>query len=207
MISLGTVTGVIVTIGEILLDQLFSQIWTIVDSKTGEEILTFKSFLDASIVDETKIASEAVEEGSFASYNKVDTPLEIKVTLGLTGSTTELQDALDQLEKYVHSTDLINLVTPIVEYENLNLTRYDFDLKRDLGLGALYISLILEEVRQVKAEYTNVTVAPLQKRGTVQGKKVTKSSASTKNSAGNKSLLRQGFNGRSKSIASWLVGK
>jgi len=143
--------------------------WTLV-TEGGGTICSFTSFISSNIKDESKVCSEAVEEGSFASYNKVDSPLEIKVTLGISGADYVLQGALQSLERYSHSTELVSLITPSAEYSSLNLRKYDYRLDRRTGYGALYVTLDLVEVRQVRSEYSNVQIAPKQARGTVQAK-------------------------------------
>ena len=177
--------GIVQNKAEKYLADFFDGKWTLVDAKSGQNICTFTSFIDSEIKDEQKVTNEAVEEGSFASYNKVETPLEVKVTLGLSGTTAVLQNALDALKKYCHSTDLVNLVTPTAEYESLNLERFDYQLKRENGRGALYVALQLVEIRQVKTVYTNAKVAPQQDRGKVQTKSDSK--ASSGNSGGTQS--------------------
>jgi len=164
------ITGIIASQAEKLLTDYLDGQWQLTDANTGQNIVTFTSFIDAEIKDESKVVSAPIEEGSFASYNKVESPLEIKVTLGLSGSTSDLQNALDSLTKYAGSTDLVNLVTPTAEYESLNLERFDYSLKREIGRGALYVSLSLKEIKQVQSEYTNAEVAPQQDRGKVQTK-------------------------------------
>lgn len=168
----------------------FDGSWQVVDAKTGQNIVNFTSFLDANILRENQVVDEDIEEGSFASYNKVEAPLEVKITLGIEGTTAELQSALVSLDKYVKGIDLINCVTPTAEYRNLNLERYDYDLKADIGRGVLYVSLFLLEIRQVRSEYTNVKIPEQQNRGTVQGKKVDTSKSTKKNSAPNRSMLK-----------------
>ena len=171
--------------------------WMLNDNKTGKAIVTFTSFIDADIKDEAKVVSGPIEKGSFASYNKVESPLEAKVTLGISGSISTLQNALDSLKRYANSTDLVDLVTPTSEYESLNLERFDYQLKRETGHGALYVSLSLVEIRQVQSEYTNAQVAPQQDRGKVQTKstsgntnKLGSGTGSGTNTAPNRSRLR-----------------
>ena len=192
-----SLTGIIQSKVEKRIADYFDGQWSLIDMNSGQNIVTFTSFIDADISDENKVVEEAVEEGSFASYNKVETPIVISVTLGLSGTTAILQNALNALKKYCHSTDLISLVTPTAEYQNLNLEKYDYQLKREIGRGALYVALSLIEIRQVKSEYTNVKVAPQQDRGKVQGKEVGSGSGNVQK-APNRSMLASATNALSK---------
>lgn len=189
--------GIISSKAEKLIADYFDGQWKLEDAQSGQNIVTFTSFIDSEIKDESKVVSGPVEEGSFASYNKVETPLEIKVTLGIQGTDSELQDAINSLQQYASSTDLVNLITPTAEYENLNLERFDYQLKREIGRGALYVSLSLVEIKQVTTEYTNVKVAPQKDRGKVQTKATGNGNgqgtgSGTSNSAPRQSLLHAG---------------
>lgn len=144
--------------------------WAIV-SEDGQQVIVFTSFISFELRSDGRVVSAPVEEGSFASYNKLGSPLEINVTLGFAGTDTELQDALDTLATLQAGTQLIGLVTPNAEYQSLNLEGYNYTRKRENGLGALFVELMLTEVRQVRTQYTNSRLAPRQERGKVQGKK------------------------------------
>ena len=86
-------------------------------------------FLSADIRNESKVVSAPVEEGSFATYNKVATPLEVNVTLGIQGDDSTLQDALDTLTTLQAGTQLVSLVTPNAEYPDLNLEGFNYSRK------------------------------------------------------------------------------
>jgi hypothetical protein len=147
-----------------------NETWQLVDMESFEEVLTFQTFLDMDVKDEGKAVSAQVEEGSFASYNKTDSPLDAKVTLGLQGDDGELQSAIETLSDLRASTKLIGIVTPMMVCLDMTLEAFDYQLKRENGRGVLFVSLHLVEVRQVAAEYTDVKLAPQQKRGQVQTK-------------------------------------
>lgn len=168
--------------------------WTLRNARTGRNAVTFTSFIGAEITDEGKVVSGPVEEGSFASYNKTDSPLDVKVTLGMQGDNATLQEAIDALEQLRFSTDLVNLVTPVVEYEDLNLEKFSYSLKREDGRGCLYVDLHLVEIIEVEAQYTNARLAPQQNRGKVQAK-----DAGKKQQGGNTSAAA--------GIKNWITGK
>ena len=141
--------------------------WLLAD-ENGLPVVAFTSFLSADIRNEGKVVSAPVEEGSFASYNKVATPLEADVTLGIQGDDATLQNALDTLTTLQAGTQLVSLVTPNAEYANLNLESFNYSRKRENGLGALFVELSLVEIRQVQAQYADARLAPRRERGKVQ---------------------------------------
>lgn len=144
--------------------------WDIVDAEKGTRFLEYTSFLSFELVHDGKALDEPVEEGSFASYNKSQAPVEIVVQIGIQGDGAKLQDALHILDTYANTTKLLHIETPSEEYENFTLERYDYDLKEDDGHGLLIVALHLVEVRMVKTAIVNVRVPTMQKRGLVQGK-------------------------------------
>lgn len=166
--------------------------WGIVDQKKGKNIINIASFLECELIDENKIVSESVEKGSFASYNKVENPTEIKVLIAVEGRLKEIQDALNTAKKYTASTELVNIITPSFEYRDYNIERYDYQLKQSLGRGILYLQFFLVEVRQVQNKYGNVKLAPEKKKGLVQTKTAKSAGNTKKNTAINQSRLRAG---------------
>lgn len=145
--------------------------WTLTNA-SGEAVVAFTSFLSLDLRNESRVVSGPVEEGSFATYNKVETPLEVDVSLGIQGDDATLQSALDSLNALQAGTGLVNLVTPNAEYQDLNLESFNYRRRREDGLGVLWVDLSLVGVKQVKAAYTNVRLAQRRQRGKVQPKKV-----------------------------------
>lgn len=143
--------------------------WTI-NNASGEQIVGFTSFLAMEFRSEGKAVSAPVEEGSFASYNKTASPLDITVSLGIEGDDSALQQALEAIAKLKAGTELVTLVTPAAEYRDLNLESYSYGHKREDGVGVLWLELSLVEIRQVKTEYSNEKTAPQKKRGRQQAK-------------------------------------
>lgn len=151
------------------LPQRAAALWTL-NTASGVPAVAFTSFLGFELRNESRVVSSQVEEGSFATYNKVETPLEVTVSLGLQGDDAELQAALDTLGALQAGTELVSLVTPTAEYRDLNLEGFDYRQRREDGLGALWVELSLVGVKQVTAQYTNVRLAPRRKRGKVQAR-------------------------------------
>lgn len=167
--------------------------WALVNMEGLEDAITFTSFIDADIKDEGKVVSAQVEEGSYATYNKTDSPLAITVTLGLQGTDGELQDAIQTLEGLREGMDLLGLDIPVITYGDLALEAFDYQLKRENGRGCLFCTLHLVSVLQVEAEYTDAKVAPEQNRGKVQPKQQGQGQGQQK--AGNKSVAKMIFGG------------
>lgn len=146
------------------------QQWTI-RGEDGSQIFDFTSFLSLDLRNEAKVVEGPVEEGGFATYNKVQLPIEASVSIGIQGENAELQAALDRLDELQAGTELLSLVTPDFEYSDLSLEMYSYQRKRDAGgIGVLYVDLELKEIKQVEAQYTNVKLGKKKQRGKVQAK-------------------------------------
>lgn len=145
--------------------------WALTD-ENGMPVLNVTSYLSIDIRNEARVVSAPVEEGSFATYNKTLTPLEVSLSIGIQGDDSTLQDALDTLNTLQAGTQLVNVVTPNAEYTSLNVESYNYTRKRENGLGVLFVDISLLEVKQVRVQYTNAKLAPRRERGKVQPKQV-----------------------------------
>lgn len=149
-----------------------SQAWTILD-ETGEQAFSFDVFEKSNYKGESKIVQSPVEEGSFASYNMTLTPQEVGCTLIKRGRSDNLSAFINALQAFVESTDLLTVVTPEREYQNMKLTKATFDRSIDNGTDCIVADLSFQEVREITSEYTTVEMQEKTQRGVQQSKKVT----------------------------------
>ena len=149
-----------------------SQAWTILD-ETGEQAFSFDVFEKSNYKGESKIVQSPVEEGSFASYNMTLTPQEVGCTLIKRGRSDDLSTFINALQAFVESTDLLTVVTPEREYQNMKLTKATFDRSIDNGTDCIVADLSFQEVREITSEYTTVEMQEKTQRGVQQSKKVT----------------------------------
>lgn len=97
---------------------------------------------------EFRISDYPVERGGFASYNKVATPRELRVSVTKGGSNADRNAFLTALDGLVSSLDLLNVVTPDTAFTDVNLVHYDYHRASDNGATLLRVDLQLIEVRQ-----------------------------------------------------------
>lgn len=110
---------------------------------------------------ENRISDFPVEEGGFATYNKVQLPASVVLTISLEGSVGARAAFLAAIEDACNSTDTFDVFTPEAVYHNQNLVRYTYSRKPQRGLTLLILEVYLEEVRQVTASLTQVIVEPI----------------------------------------------
>lgn len=129
--------------------------FSLVDSETSLSAFDFDALIQFEVRAEGMVVSSPIEQGSFASYNKVDSPNYIEVQLAKQGTDDVLQAALKTLDELQTTASKVNFVTPVAEYENYTLESYDFSMNQRDGLGVLYIRLHLIEIREVTPQYTD----------------------------------------------------
>lgn len=144
--------------------------YSITDMKSGNDLVKYTSFLSLDVRAEAQVVKGAIEEGSFASYNKVMQPAEIDVQLGVAGTENELQEVLKTLEKYRHSTDLIAIAIPEGVYRPVSLESFSYARKREDGINVLWLDLSFVQIKQVKAQTTNAKLGGRKSSGKVQPK-------------------------------------
>ena len=143
--------------------------WTLLDD-AGEKAFDFDSFSNLNLKSESKVIQAPVEGGGFVMYNKTNTPLEIKCTLIKKGFPEDLQVYVDALLEYADNTNLLSIVTPDREYQNMNLTSVSFSRSAEGGVNLIMAECAFTEIRQVTPEYTSARVGKKVNRGRQQGK-------------------------------------
>jgi hypothetical protein len=127
------------------------QQWGIFGS-SGQPILVADSVAAVEYTREYDISDYPVEQGGFASYNKVQTPFQARVSL-LSNRTR--QQLLNTLEAAVASLQLVSIVTPEITYPNANLIRYHLQREVEHGVTLIRVDVWAEEVRILSNPTTN----------------------------------------------------
>ena len=131
--------------------------WTLMQE--GRTLITFTSMLEASVQSDSSVPEEALEQGSFAAYNRTQYSDVFRVRLAIEGDASELQQAQETLKKLKSGTDTFSLVTPDYEHENLTLESYDYMRNQRQGYGLLVVDLRLKEIREVQTGTATLTTA------------------------------------------------
>lgn len=150
--------------------------WTLMQE--GRTLITFTSMLEAHVQSDSAVPEEALEQGSFAAYNRTQYSDVFRVRLAIEGDASELQQAQETLKKLKSGTDTFSLVTPDYEHENLTLESYDYMRNQRQGNGLLIVDMRIKEIREVQtgtatlttAQCKNASNASKQKTGRTQTK-------------------------------------
>ena len=139
-----------------LLNNEFFGDWDIYDSKTNQKIIRFDTFLGYDYSDDVSIMNHPIEDGSFASYNKVVDPATLNVVFAKSGFPFEIREAIEIIEKYKNSTDLVDVVTPYKTYVKYNIKNLHYAIRENSSVNLLVVDIALEEIKEVELGYKNV---------------------------------------------------
>ena len=129
----------------------------IYDPVTGEPVLDYDSFVNCHIEGKMVVSDFPVEQGGFATYNKVNKPMTLKVRIAVAEGGDRRHKLLLALDKLMKSTQLMNVVAKDATY--LNQTLEDYSYLRDVKNGTgILIDLKFTEVRQITPAYTNAKI-------------------------------------------------
>lgn len=156
-------------------------------STGGKPVITPDSVLSLEWHGEERISDFPVEDGGFASFNKVAVPYDLRVIMTCAGLnyvqsvlspvTQQLNQALAgvglafgqpmsresflaALDSMLDSTQLYNIVTPDKVYKNVNLVSYSHAKKHDEGATMIVAELTFREVRtSISASYSSRIVS------------------------------------------------
>lgn len=147
----------------------------------GKPVITPDSVLALEWHGEERISDYPLMDGTFASFNKVKVPFDLRVVmtcqglnyvqtvlqkatqfidqalsnLGLAfGQPMERSDFLQQLDAMLDTTQLYDVVTPDKVYRNVNLVSYSHAKRNDEGATMIIAELLFREVRTAQDAYS-----------------------------------------------------
>lgn len=129
-------------------------VWGVFDSE-GVAAIAPDTVVDFEFRKENPISTFPVEEGKFESYNKVETPSAVRLTLAKGGTEAERAAFIVAMDFLAATTNLYTVVTPEASYLSMNVDHVDYGRKRDKGANLITASLWFEQVRvTATATYT-----------------------------------------------------
>lgn len=133
---------------------MFYDLWRII-SEQGGDAVNFSSMLEFSVNAGGSALTTPIEEGSFATYNKIQSPLDISLQLAVDGDAYAQQAAVDRLEEMRNGLEKVALSTPYEYYDSLTIDSFSHRRAQGLANHALVADLHLVEVREVGAAQNN----------------------------------------------------
>lgn len=136
---------------------LFPEQWGIF--LDGVPVLVYDNQVSFEYVQDWKISTYPVEQGSFQSYDKVQLPSEIRCRFSAGASTTNRQAMLQSIDDVMNTTDLYDVVTPETVFLGYNFTHRDYSRTAE-RVGLVQIDVVLTEVLETATAQFQDTLNP-----------------------------------------------
>ncbi len=153
----------------------------------GQNVLNPDSIVGFEFKGEAKIASFPIEQGGFASYDKVQVPYDARIEMTKGGSISSRATFLNALELAKESLNLYTILTPELSIPNGNIVHYDYRRTSKSGFQLITVSVWVQEIRIAGTPAFSNTATPSgaapQNGGTVQPTTPTPSQSSAITSA------------------------
>jgi hypothetical protein len=129
-------------------------------SDTNKLLLQPDNILSVKDDEKTKVSNFPVEEGAFASYNKVKEPFNVKVMMTKGGTSKEIEDFLSTVRILKNRTSkLVSVVTPEDVFLSATLEGFDYSRETGKGQNLIHVNCHFLEIRQVSTKYSSVSVS------------------------------------------------
>lgn len=92
-----------------------------------------------------------VEQGAFASFNKVNIPFDVRLVFMAGLSSGNRAGLLESVVAVAKDLNFYDAVMPEKVWHNLNVTHYDFARTAQRGVGLLMVAVWCREIRQASA--------------------------------------------------------
>lgn len=132
-----------------------------IQKKDGSNAIRPDSFISFEYRADAKVSDYPVQPGTFASYNKVMEPFDIRISMSCSGSLAAAgmtrESFLSALDDMRASFELLDIVTPDKVYTDVNLVHFDHSRTNSKGVTLLVVDAFFREIRETaEAEYKNV---------------------------------------------------
>lgn len=116
--------------------------------KDGQAIIQSDNVASFEYKQEWVVADYPIEKGGFESYDKVQTPFDVKLRFSTGGSDSAREAFLQSIEAIIGTTDVYDAVMPEKTYISVNPYHYDFHRTNQNGLGLLIVDIYCTEIRE-----------------------------------------------------------
>lgn len=173
MDKLAQVTNQVALVGSdvgIVLGLLSTPPWGIYQK--GKPIIVPDSIISVNFKKEWRVSNYPQENGAFQSYNKVNTPYDVRIRMTKGGTVAERGAFLQLAQAIADSMQVYDITTPEATYQNANVHHYDYTRSGQSGAGLISVDFWLVEIRVTTApQFSNTAAASaagVYQNGTVQ---------------------------------------
>ena len=139
---------------DLLFEAFAPPVWGLF-ANDGSPAVVADSVISVDYRKEFRISDFPIEQGGFASYNKVQVPADVRITFAQGDGEDDRAVFLAAVASAVSSLNLLTVITPEASYQNMNPVHYDYRRSVRSGAALLLVDIWLEEVRPASAaQYT-----------------------------------------------------
>lgn len=153
-----SVTGLVGLAAGLLTDFMAAR-WGIYDD-SGALALLPDSFLEVHFKNDERQATYPIEQGGFATYNKVATPYDCRVSMSVSADIVTRTLFLAQCDTMLKGTDLYTVITPEASYQNASVVNTVYGRTRQNGVSMIMMELWFQEVRNTAVMLAAPTSQP-----------------------------------------------
>lgn len=130
--------------------------WGIYKKKGDGYVLAIvaDSVVAVDYANSANVPNYSVEEGGFASYNKVQNPRSLSVIITKGGTQKEVSQFITDLESIEASLELYTIITQGKAYPNVNIDRVEYRRDAINGAGMIKAAVHFVEIRQASAAFS-----------------------------------------------------
>jgi hypothetical protein len=129
-------------------------VWGVFDSN-GNKVISPDNVMAFDYRAEWSVSNFPVQNGQFASYNKVLHPFDTSVVLTKGGTENDRTAFILACESVAASLNLFTIMTPEKQYLNCNVTRMEMSRKESKGAFFVSVELFFTQIVQVDAQYSS----------------------------------------------------
>ncbi len=129
-------------------------------TRGGKAVVTADNVVSFEYKQEFSIADYPVEEGAFESYDKVQTPYDVRLRFSSGGSFNNRQALINSIQTIAGDLKLYDAVTPEKTYTKVNVAHQDYGRTAQNGAGLLMIDVWLTQIRVTTSTKLTSTAKP-----------------------------------------------
>jgi hypothetical protein len=142
--------------------------WGVFTPDGATQVLSPTSIVAFEYGNEARVSDYPLEQGAFATYNKVATPFGCRVRMTIGGTEAKRSAFISTLDTMLAATSVYSVLTPERVYLNVTLAGYDFRRESKNGVTLLTIDCTFREVRLTGLSQFSDSGAPTMQADTVQ---------------------------------------
>jgi len=127
---------------------------------TGARVLDVDSVLQVEFNSEYDLPTYPLEQGSFATYNKVEKPFRVMMRVARGGTDAAIRAFKDALDRIKGSLELFTVVTAQYSHVGVNVATVGYKRASDAGVSQVTADITLQQIRTTAATAFTTTAEP-----------------------------------------------